>query len=77
MDVKINSYIVCTKGQTRDGYTKNTSNILEVAGIVQDEYELQQLTSRITKAGYHAYVIPCMDVSPITHIGIKVNITKI
>lgn len=77
MEVKINSYIVCAREQTHDGYTKRTSNILEVQGIVQSEYELQQLTSRLTKAGYHAYVIPCMDVSPITHIGIKVNITNI
>lgn len=77
MEVKINSYIVCTKRQTRDGYSKATSNIFEVAGIAQSEYELQQLTSRITKGGAHAYVIPCMDIFPITHIGLNVHITNI
>ena len=77
MEVKMNTFIVCTRGQTRDGYIKGTSNILTVEGIVQNEYELCQLTSRITKSGSHAYVIPCMDVPPITHAEIKGNITNI
>lgn len=77
MEVKIDSYIVCTKGQIHDGHTKSVSNILEVAGIVHNEYELQQLTSRITKGGEHAYVIPCMDIFPITHIGLTFNISRI
>ena len=77
MEVKTNASLVCTIGEVHDGYTKDVSKILRVEGIVQSEYELRQLTSRITKGGNHAYVIPCSDVFPITHMGITVNIAKI
>lgn len=75
--MEVNSYIICTTDVTHDAYSKEYRKILKVEGITSDEYEKRQIVSRITKSGSHAYVIPCMDVSPITHIGIKVNITNI
>lgn len=77
MEVKTDTFLVCTTREVHDGYTKDVSKTLRIEGIVQSEYELRRLTSLITKGGNHAYVIPCMDVFPITHIGITFNIAEI
>lgn len=77
MEVKTDTFLVCTTREVHDGYTKDASKTLSIEGIVQGDYELRQLTSRITKGGKHAYVIPCIDVFPITHIGMTFNIVKI
>lgn len=77
MEVKMNTFLVCTTREVQDGYVKDASKTLRIEGIVQSAYDLQQLMGRITKGGNHAYVIPCMDVSPITHIEITVNTVNI